>query len=354
MDRRFWSCPTLVLGLALLTSCAVDPQTTEPAGSNEGPGVQPALAVRANSWTTRAPMPTPRAYPAAAVANNSVGQPVLYAIGGFDPGAGRVRSVEAYNFATDRWTARAPLPIALSNTNGVGNIGGKLYISGGFLETAAGVDGRSRRLYVYDPVRNSWARKADMPRKIAEGITGVIDGKLYVLTGSCEGCADPITRRLYRYDPATDTWETSFPWCPHAHVAGAGAVINGKFYVAGGRGRDNRDTDKLDVYNPVTNRWTTLARMREPRTGVAAARLQNKLYVIGESNITPGTGERQNDVDAYDPVTNTWKIKAPMPTGRGDLAAARVTWAGQSHILAVGGFDIEGSTPGDVNQAYTP
>lgn len=78
---------------------------------------------------------------------------------------------------------------------------------------------------------------------------------------------------------------------------------------------------------------------RAPHRGVAAARLQNKLYVIGQANIQPG--ERQNDVEAYDPVTNTWKTKAPMRTGRGDLAAARVTWAGQSHILAVGGFDVE-------------
>ena len=49
-----------------------------------------------------------------------------------------------------------------------------------------------------------------MPRKIAQGITGEINGKLYVLTGSCEGCAERISRRLYRYDPATAT----LPWTP--------------------------------------------------------------------------------------------------------------------------------------------
>jgi N-acetylneuraminic acid mutarotase len=318
-------------------------------------GVDQTVEIRSasNTWTRKADMPTPRSFLAGGVANNSSGQPVFYAMGGIDPNRGPVRTVEAYNFATDRWAARAGLPIVLSSTNGVGNIGGKLYLSGGFFHAPDGGSGLSRALYVYDPVRNSWTRKADMPRKIAEGITGVIDGKLYVLTGTCGDCADRVSRRLYRYDPATNTWSTAFPSSPNAHVSGAGAVINGKFYIAGGRGRDGFETNKLDVYDPVTNRWTTLAPMPTARSGAAGARLQNKFYVIGNASVDPG--EPQGQVEAYDPVTNRWTKKASLGgAGRGDLAAGRVTWAGQSYILAVGGTDVEGSGPGNVNQAYTP
>ena len=347
MNPRLWFGP-LALGLPGVLSCA--PEPTAPTTSGDKP--VPAFAAAGGTWTTKAPMPTPRAYLAAGVQNNALGQPVLYAIGGLDPGAGPTRSVEAYNFATNRWTSKVRLPLALSNTNGVGVVNGKLYLSGGFFQTADGRSGWYPGLQVYDPARNTWIRKADMPRRFAQGVTGVINGKLYVLTGTCGNCAERVSRRLYRYDPVTNTWAPR-PWPPNAHVAGAGAVIHGKFYVAGGTGSDNRDSDKLDVYDPVTNRWRTLAPMPTARTGVAGAVLQNKLYIIGQSNVEPG--ERQNQVEAYDPVTNTWTTKTPIPgAGRGDLAAGRVTYQGRSHVVVVGGFDVEGSTPGDVTQVYTP
>ena|GEM_PF-5219643 len=60
-------------------------------------------------------------------------------------------------------------------------------------------------------------------------------------------------------------------------------------------------------------------------------------------------------VDAYDPVTNTWTSKTPMPgAGVGDLAVGRVTYQGSSQIVAVGGSDVESSNPGNVTRVFTP
>jgi len=353
MSPRLWFCPLTLCSLVVI-SCGPETSPTGPAAAAETQSTIASLTVPGGAWTSKALMPTGRAYLAAGVQNNSLGQPVLYAIGGFDPEAGPVRTVEAYNFATNTWTTRAKLPFALTHTNGVGVIGGRLYMSGGFFTTADGLSGYHPGLNVYDPVRNAWTKKADMPRRFAQGITGVIGGKLYVLVGSCNNCGvqERISSRLYRYDPVTNTWQFRTR-ARNAHAGGAGAVINGKFYVAGGTGADNHPSNQLDVYDPATNRWTTLASMPEARAGVAGASLQNKLFVVGKANVGPG--DPQNQVDAYDPVTNTWTTKTPMPgAGRGDLAAARVTYQGRSHILAVGGFDVEGSTPGDLNQAYTP
>jgi N-acetylneuraminic acid mutarotase len=298
-------------------------------------------------------MPTPRTHHVAGVASNASGQQLLYAIGGFDPGTGPVPAVEAYNIATDSWASRAPLPVALTQMNGAGNIGGKLYVSGGFLDEGSAGFHWQRSLFVYDPATNTWSRKADMPKRTAQGITGVIGGKLYVLIGTCEDCAVTNPPRLFRYDPLTNRWDATLPSAPFAHVRGAGGVINGKFYVAGGRGRDQRDSNKLDVYDPATNRWSTLAPMPTARSGAAGAVMGGKLFVIGQSNVEPG--ESQNQVEAYNPATNTWTTRTPLPgVGRGDLAAGRVILEGRAHILAVGGTDVEGSEPGDVNQAYTP
>ncbi len=71
-----------------------------------------------------------------------------------------------------------------------------------------------------------------MPRGSSRGVSGVIDGKLYVLHGIenvDEECPDCIpstrpTRCFYRYDPATDTW-TKLAWCPNFHMLGMAGVI---------------------------------------------------------------------------------------------------------------------------------
>jgi N-acetylneuraminic acid mutarotase len=352
MNRRLWLCP-FALGSLLLVSCGQETAPTEASPVGEEPLTAASAAVAAGTWTTKAPMPTPRWVPAAGVQNNSLGQPVLYVMGGFDPNCCVTRAVEAYNFVTDRWTARAPLRLALVNTNGVGNIGGKLYLSGGVWHSADGRSGFHPGLHIYDPVRNSWTQGADMPNRTAAGITGVINGKLYVLAGSCNNCG-PVrrSRRFFRYDPATNIW-TSLPWSPNYHAAGAGGVINGKFYVAGGHDSDGLPSNKLDVYDPATNRWRTLAPMPTARYGVAGGALNNKLYIVGRGNAEPG--EQQGEVEAYNPVTNTWESHTRMPgAGRGDLAGAAVTYQGRSHFIAVGGTDVEGSGAGDANQVFTP
>ena len=322
----------LTVAAFAVSACALDQTPTQPA-SDATAAAAPALAV-ANSWTTRAPMRTGRHAFGAAVLGNTSGNPVFYAIGGYTPeGGGQVvATVEAYNFATNTWRARAPLPIGVAHPNGVGVIGGKLYISGGVREGGDDSAFPVRYLFVYDPGRNTWSRKADMPRAIGQGVTGVINGKLYVLGG----------RQLYRYDPATNRWQTSFPLSPRGHWSGAGAVINNKFYVAGGFGTGGVGRgNELDVYDPATNRWTTKAPMPTSRNFVAGTSLHGKLYVLG--------GGATAAVEAYDPVKNRWMRKASMPTARAQLGVAKVILNGQSHLLAMGGWEHL-----RVNEAYTP
>ena len=110
-----------------------------------------------------------------------------------------------------------------------------------------------------------------MPSATSDGVTGVINGKLYVATFG----------RLYRYTPSSNTW-TTLASSPYAHFAAAGGVINGKLYVAGGNAADGGGTGtQLHVYDPATNRWTAKAPMPTGRTWVAGAVLKNKLYIVG-------------------------------------------------------------------------
>ena len=136
--------------------------------------------------------------------------------------------------------------------NGVGLIGGKLYYSGGF--QFHGPPDYSYTLYAYDPVADVAVQKANMPKSTDEGVTGVIAGKLFVLPGVCSGdgwpdpryCEEPATRALYRYNPVNNSWNSRRS-APHFHPRGAGGVIGGKFYVAGGGTKVGNANASLDV-----------------------------------------------------------------------------------------------------------
>jgi N-acetylneuraminic acid mutarotase len=336
----------LVLGVSLLGACNDDSAPTGPQAGEQAQAV-PDFATAATSWTKKASLPVPRSRMTVGAANNSQGQPIVYVMGGFDedPMVDFVTStVEAYNTATNTWTTKARMPIGFFESNGVGLIAGKLYVPGG---KSNGGDGTEwfPSLQVYSTSSNTWTLKADLPRQVANGITGVISGKLYVLVGECNNCTHRITPRLYRYDPATNKWDTSLPWCPNGHERGAGGVINGKFYVAGGIGSNGAATKQVHMYDPATNKWTAKASLPIGVIDGAGAVVGGKLYLVGGY-------EASRTVQAYTPATNTWAQKTSMPTGRRWLGAAGYVLNGKPQVAAIGG----GVSPAAniANEVYTP
>jgi N-acetylneuraminic acid mutarotase len=183
-----------------------------------------------------------------------------------------------------------------------------------------------------------------MPKATAEGVTGVIAGKLYVLPGICNShyglpapgyCKENPIRRLYRYDPATNTWVARRS-APHFHRYAAAAVIGGKFYVAGGINSSFTPVADLDVYDPATDTWTTRAPIPKAGRAIGTA-LGGKLYVVVGL-----------DAYVYSPGTNRWSpIAAPT---WGHEALVRVVVDGKPRLLAVGGG---GEIPNN-SELYTP
>lgn len=345
MPRRLLLSPALTLvGLALI-SCTDGP--TKPDAVNDQPSAPPQFSWLSNSWAVRARMPIARQDHAVGVINNSAGQPILYVVGGSQTTELNVTSIQAYNYVTNSWTTKSKR-FERTYLNGAGVIGGKLYLAGGAVERTDGSYQYYKTLYVYDPAADVLARKADMPRNTAGGISAVIGGKLYVLTGVCQGCTPRVSRRFYRYNPATNAW-VSLPWAPHAHAAGVGGVINGKLYVAGGYAENETVTVTVDVYDPVTNKWSPRAPLPDDDlTEAAGAVLNSRLYVVGGWGRL-GLGK----LYAYDPVSNTWTAKAPLLTPRLRLAAATITVSGSSRILALGGL-TESRVMTAANEAYKP
>src|SRR5262249_52656861 len=93
------------------------------------------------------------------------------------------------------WTTRAPLPsprwIAASAA-----LDGKFYVVGG---------SATNTVFVYDPQNDSWSTKTSLPQVRDFATPGVINGQLYV-AGGFETPLPGYRNSLYFYNPLTDTW----------------------------------------------------------------------------------------------------------------------------------------------------
>jgi N-acetylneuraminic acid mutarotase len=314
-----------------LLACTSDDGPTQPGLDLNH--AHPSAALASNTWTPKAAAPYDAEFfgYALGAAPNSAGQSIVYAFGGTlnERGGTRLIPVKAYNVSTDTWTSRVS-QVQGFYMNGVGKIGNQLYFSGGYNEPGT-LPTFDNQTWGYDFANDRMIAKANLPIFGAEGVTGVIGGKLYVIPGACSGdlyprpgyCEVEATRRLFRYNPATNTW-VNRKQVPHFHRQGAAAVIDGKFYVAGGRNGFDPVTD-LDVYDPATNIWRTLAPI--PTGGAAfGVALGGKFYVV--------VGSSPIRFYVYNPTTDRWTAKA-APDVFGPLV--RVTLDGRAHLFTANG-----------------
>ena len=123
--------------------------------------------------------------------------------------------------------------------------------------------------------------------------------------------------------------------------------MEGRIYVIGGRlgGSYGRNLAVNEVYDPVTDRWRTRAPMPTPRSGVAAAVLDGEILVFG-GEATTGTFD---EVEGYDPESDSWRSYAPMPTARHGLGAAVV--GDRVHVIA--GGPRPGGSYSDLNEIFS-
>jgi len=135
---------------------------------------------------------------------------------------------------------------------------------------------------------------------------------------------------------ACDCWSTRAS-LTYARALTAVGVANGLLYVVGGGASAGGHTDNVaatESYNPATNSWTTRAPMPTPRNALGVGVINGILYAVGgisTSGIEVGT------VEAYDPTTDSWTTKAPMPTPRSALGVV-VLGKGRREI-EIGGLE---------------
>lgn len=298
-----------------------------------------------NGWSTAAELLVPRSEHSIALLDGRI-----YAIGGYPYGRIPSDVVQVYTVASDRWALGPPLPVPLHHTVAAA-VGGRLYVIGGESEGAG--TGRPSQfvdtVYELDPQAGAWRRRSAMPTARSGGAGAVIDSKIYVVGGR-----PPRGNDFAVYDPAADRW-TVLPNLPTQRNHLAADAIDGKVYVAGGRfgpGFNSETTAVLEIFDPATNRWTTGTSMPTSRGGVAGATANGCLFVIGgEGNPADPRGLFDQN-EAYNPRTDTWTRLPPMPTPTHGLTGAAVV-SGQIHLP--GGAITQGGHSGSViHWTYRP
>src|SRR4029453_17893863 len=139
-----------------------------------------------------------------------------------------------------------------------------------------------------------WKKGAPFPVPDEELYGVAMNGKLYVIGGWDDGKAAGVT---YEYDPATDKWTKKKPMPGAAHHA-ALAAANGKIYVMGGfvalaetalpLGAAWQPIDNAWQYDPVADTWKSLAPLPTRRGSAVAVEVGGKIYTIGGATTMEG------------------------------------------------------------------
>lgn len=117
----------------------------------------------------------------------------------------------------------------------------------------------------------------------------------------------------------------------HSRSEIAVGEANGKIYVLGGYADGNVAQTLNEEYDPDTDMWYERAPLPRGGNHIAAVGLDGKLYAIG--GFSEQNANAFADVSAYDPQTDKWVHKAPLPQPLGSMAVVAVDGV----IHAVGG-----------------
>src|SRR4029077_10805469 len=140
------------------------------------------------------------------------------------------------------------------------------------------------------------------------GCVGV-NGILYVM-GGWDGGFVGRTHTLWAYNPATGHWTVKSPM-PTGRIAFAAVTVNGIIYAIGGEitaNNGNQEIGTVEAYNPATDSWTTKAPMPTPRLALGAGVINGIIYAVGGTTERgfESTGNALATVEAYDPVADKW------------------------------------------------
>lgn len=177
-----------------------------------------------------------------------------------------------------------------------------------------------------ETVGNSWSAKTPMPQPACGARAAVVNGKIHVIGNSIH----------YVYDPATDDWVAKEPM-PTERLYFGIAVCQNKIYAIGG-GYWDADvgwvtSNVTEVYDPATDSWESKTPMPTGRMSLSASAVDGKIYLIAGETGGPSSIVALNEV--YDVANDSWTTKKPIHYPVDSYASAFV----DGKIYVISGFE---------------
>lgn len=234
-----------------------------------------------NNWTSKTPMPTPRAGFGLVVYQNKI-----FTVGGSlqwteEDGYVDSAAIEVYDPTNDTWKTKIPMPMNRSFV-GAAVVDGKIHLIG------------SQTHDVYDIALQTWSEKEGEPFEPYYGYgydssTTVLDNKIYVIIGN----------KTQIYDTRSNQWRlgAALP-TPVIHAAicsTTGELALKRVYVIGGTtgegGMFASGVNLIQVYDPKNDSWTLGEAMPTARLGLSAAVAHDKIYALSGRTTMAFSGE---------------------------------------------------------------
>jgi len=219
-----------------------------------------------------------------------------------------------------------------------------IYCVGG---SAATQTTATARVFTYDPATDTPALlgsddwPGDAAGTILPGGFTVANNKLYILGGFNINVSS--TNEIWEFDPnaaAGSRW-TQKVNTPEGIMYAPTCTINGTIYVGGASDFDTVNLVVIDTTNsfsfdPVANTIGTIAPIPRATGETRALNFNGQMYVMGGGRVAPNPS---NEVDIYDPVSNTWSVGIPFVNARRNFPTDT---DGTSRIWLSGGYDSTG------------
>jgi N-acetylneuraminic acid mutarotase len=257
----------------------------------------------------------------------------VYIFGGYT-GSTKISNVNCYNLAENKWTSY--LAFTLPNARalfGGAELNGCIYIFGGML-----ADGYSSTAHMLNLSSMKWTSIANISsaRVMCTGVS--INGKIYSIGG--EDVKNNAVDTTEVYDPITNIWTTIEPMIvPRTHMAVA--ALNDKIYVFGGRSSGS-NLDLLpasaEVLDTVTGRWSSIATPLSNRSSSSAVVIGDKIMVCGGDILRDSANGLTSSIHIYDTILNSWSISdLTLLSARCNFSMHYV--ASSNNLYVFGGYD---------------
>jgi N-acetylneuraminic acid mutarotase len=257
---------------------------------------------------------------------------------------------QVFDSKTGTWELKAPYPVSCNHVAGCA-IGTKLYTFGGFIEQNRCPHSKC---FVYDTLTDQWAPIAGLARPRGAISAIALDGVIHLLGGR-----DVRSVEWHEiYDPAANKYTFlagmrgstgTQPFVGQRDHMGV-VIVDGKIHAIAGR-MDSYDfnTSLNAVYDPKTDAWSFRAPLPTARSGPSAVYVGGKIVVFGGE----ATGRVFGTNEIYDPKTDAWEAGTPMAIPRHGLHGATCALIGDMVHVPGGGPVPGGSVQGAYHDAFT-